>query len=129
MILSDQTRAWPLHAEREDLAQSWFEFLVAQTQTVALAAESAAHAGLDAGKPVQQLLAELDSYVQQVRFNASLAKLIRARRKGLGLPAPASLEAAMNNAEAALARLVDMVKSQYAFVIEVLDDAGLRDGG
>lgn len=129
MILTDQTRAWPLQAEREDLAQSWFEFLVAQTKTVAIAAETAAHAGVDAGKPVQQLLAELDSYVQQVRFNASLAKLIRARRKGLGLPAPASLEAAMNNAEATLKGLVDLVKSQHAFVIEVLDDAGLRDGG
>lgn len=67
--------------------------------------------------------------MQQVRFNASLAKLIRARRKGLGLPTPASLEAAMNNAEATLKGLVDLVKSQHAFVIEVLDDAGLRDGG
>lgn len=125
MILTNQTKDWPLDPKRDDLAQSWFKYLALQGEAVADAAEAAAHAGVDADKSVQQLVAELNRYVHQASFNASLAKHIRARRRQLGLPSPPALEATMDAAEAELAEHVAKVNSLYAFVCEVLADAGL----
>lgn len=125
MILTNQTKDWPLDPQRDDLAQSWFKYLASQGESVVSAAETAAHAGVDADKSVQQLVAELDRYVKQSRFNASLAKQIRARRRQLGLNSPPALEATMNDAEAELAAQAEKVNSLYAFVCEVLADAGL----